>query len=148
MAALLLLLVWLSGRYEASQVQDRLERDALEVVGALRGGLMRNNQTLQAAFLDAGRARAEQTEAWALSAERFLLEHRETVRMEWRTPEFKTLLQTNSPYRSPVFSQYSHDTFLSELMQTCTTARRLGTAAFSPSYFVPMPNGMGLIFCG
>jgi len=143
-AALLLLLVWLSGRYEASQVQDRLERDALEVVGALRGGLMRNNQTLQAAFLDAGRARAEQTEAWTLSAERFLLEHRETVRMEWRTPEFKTLLQTNSPYRSPVFSQYSHDTFLSELMQTCTTARRLGTAAFSPSYFVPMPNGMGL----
>ena len=143
-AALLLLLVWLSGRYEASQVQDRLERDALEVVGTLRSGLMRNNQTLQASFLVAGRARAEQTEAWALSAERFLLDHRETVRMEWRSPEFKTLLQANSPYKSPVFSQYSHDTYLSELMQTCATARRLGTAAFSPSYFVPMPNGMGM----
>ena len=77
-AALLLLLVWLSGRYEASQVQDRLERDALEVVGTLRSGLMRNNQTLQAAFLVAGRARAEQTEAWALSAER-----RPTLRLPW-----------------------------------------------------------------
>ena len=41
-------LIWLAGRYEASQVQDRLERDASEAVADIRNTLARNAQSLQA----------------------------------------------------------------------------------------------------
>jgi two-component system sensor histidine kinase DctS len=40
--ALMLLLVWLSGRYQSSRLQDQLDRDASEVVTELRRNLMRN----------------------------------------------------------------------------------------------------------
>ena len=46
--ALLVTLVWLAGRYEASQVQSRLERDTADAVADIRNGLTRNIQTLQA----------------------------------------------------------------------------------------------------
>ncbi len=54
-AVLLSTLVWLAGRYEISQLQSRLERDAAEAVSDLRSGLTRNVQSLQA--LQAGRRR-------------------------------------------------------------------------------------------
>ncbi|MCB2027980.1 MAG: hypothetical protein KDH18_04420, partial [Rhodoferax sp.] len=47
-AALLVTLVWLAGRYEAGRLQDRIERDAVEVVADIRGGMTRNVQSLQA----------------------------------------------------------------------------------------------------
>ena len=47
-AALLVTLVWLAGRYEASVVQGNLERDAADAVGDVRAGLTRNVQSLQA----------------------------------------------------------------------------------------------------
>ena len=45
--ALLVTLVWLAGRYEASQVQSRLERDAAEAVGDIRAAFTRTVQSLQ-----------------------------------------------------------------------------------------------------
>ncbi len=47
-AGLLTILVWLAGRYEASQLQDRLDRDAVDAVSDVRTGLTRNVQALQA----------------------------------------------------------------------------------------------------
>ena len=46
--ALLAMLMWLAARYETSQVQGRLERDASEAVSDIRSGLLRNVQALQA----------------------------------------------------------------------------------------------------
>jgi two-component system sensor histidine kinase DctS len=46
--AVLATLVWLAGRYEASQVQAELERDTANAVGDLRGSLSRQVQALQA----------------------------------------------------------------------------------------------------
>ena len=48
LAALLGTLVWLAGRYEASQIQSRLERDAAEMVTDIRAGLTRHIQSFQA----------------------------------------------------------------------------------------------------
>ena len=45
---LLAMLMWLAGRYESSQVQDLLDRDAAEAVSDVRSGLLRNVQSLQA----------------------------------------------------------------------------------------------------
>ena len=39
-------LVWLAGRYEVSQVQSRIERDASDAVSDIRAALTRNVQTL------------------------------------------------------------------------------------------------------
>ena len=47
-AALLVTLVWLAGRYEASQVQSKLERDTADAVGDIRSAFTRNVQSLQA----------------------------------------------------------------------------------------------------
>ena len=47
-AILLSTLVWLAGRYEDSQLQSSLERDAAEAASDLRAGLTRNVQSLQA----------------------------------------------------------------------------------------------------
>ena len=45
-ATLLVTLIWLAGRYEASQVQSKLERDAGEALGDIRAALTRNVQSL------------------------------------------------------------------------------------------------------
>ena len=44
-ATLLVTLVWLAGRYESSQIQSRLERDAAETVTDIRTGFTRNIQS-------------------------------------------------------------------------------------------------------
>ena len=46
--AVLITLVWLAGRYEASQVQATLERDTGDAVNDIRSKLMRDVQELQA----------------------------------------------------------------------------------------------------
>jgi two-component system sensor histidine kinase DctS len=45
--AVLVTLVWLAGRYEASQLQAELERDTVNAVGDLRTQLSRHVQALQ-----------------------------------------------------------------------------------------------------
>ena len=47
-ASMLVTLVWLAGRYEASQVQSRLERDTADAGSDIRTALSRNVQSLQA----------------------------------------------------------------------------------------------------
>ena len=46
--SMLVTMVWLAGRYEASQVQSRLERDAADAGSDIRSALSRNVQSLQA----------------------------------------------------------------------------------------------------
>ena len=41
-------LVWLAGRYEISQVENRMAEDASDAVSDIRNGLTRNVQSLQA----------------------------------------------------------------------------------------------------
>ena len=47
-AVLLVTLVWLAGRYEADQVQTKIERDAADAVGDIRAAFTHNIQSLQA----------------------------------------------------------------------------------------------------
>src|SRR6478752_5808326 len=78
-AALLVTLVWLAGRYEASQVQSKLDRDTADALSDIRSSLTRNVQSLQA--LHAGNPRAVD---WTQGAQVLLKEHREWLRLEWR----------------------------------------------------------------
>ena len=72
-------LVWLAGRYEISQVENRMAEDASDAVSDIRNGLTRNVQSLQALQF-AGQSAVP----WEQEAASLLREHREWLRLEWR----------------------------------------------------------------
>lgn len=137
--ALLVTLVWLAGRYEASQVQSKLERDTADAVADVRNGLTRNIQTLQALHVAVASA-----PAWQAEATQLLRNHREWMRIEWRDARLATLLFVDTPYRQPVFARLGRANASSDVAQACTNARRISAPAYSASYFVPQIDGLGV----
>ncbi len=137
--ALLVTLVWLAGRYEASQVQTRLERDTADAVNDIRNGLTRNIQTLQA--LHAGNPTPA---SWQAEAAARLRENREWLRVEWRDPRLVPLVTAETPFRAPVFARLGRDNAQADVAQACANARRIAAAAYSTSYFVPQLDGLGV----
>ena len=139
-AALLVMLVWLAGRYEASQVQDQLDRDATEAVSDIRAALVHNVQALQALQS----RHPVQPDLWALDAAGLLREHRELLRIEWRDPALGTVVAADTGFRAPVFSRQGRIDVQPEVVLACSNARRASGAAYAPSYFVPQQDGLGL----
>ena len=137
--ALLLMLIWLAARYEASQVQSRLERDAAEAVGDIRAGLSHNLQSLQALqFHDPS------PEVWAADAVALLRVQRELLRIEWRDSQHRESVHVDTPFHPSVFDRLGRDSVRSEVMQTCAAAQRVSGPSYSTSYFVPMRDGLGI----
>ena len=128
-------LIWLAGRYEASLVQSRLERDTFEIATDIRAGLKRNVQTLQA---------LERAADWRSQTSRMLQEHREVIRIESRDEALNLLNFNESPYRTPVFDRLGRDASRVDTLQACSTALRLDGPGYSSSYFTLQNNGMGL----
>ena len=138
-AVLLVMLVWLAGRYESSQVQSSLERDTQDAVGDVRAALTRNVQTLQALQYN-----QPPQEAWARDAASVLRQHRELVRIEWRDATLNLQSHVDSPFRSPVFERLGRANARSEIDQACRTARRFSGPAYSSSYYVSFGDGLGM----
>jgi two-component system, LuxR family, sensor histidine kinase DctS len=139
--ALLGTLVWLAGRYESSQMQSRLDRDAADTLADIRSGLTRNVQSLQA-LLPADRT-SQAAQAWMAPAAELLREQREMVRIEWRGPNLAVRGFVDTPYRAPVFARLGRDAAQADVGLACSTARRTSGAAYSSSYFVPQSEGLG-----
>ena len=139
-AALLAMLMWLAGRYEASQVQDRLDRDASDAVSELRSALVRNVQSLQALQS----RNPLQSDLWKTDAAGLLREHRELLRIEWRDAALVTLARADTTFRAPVFDRLGRNNAQSDVVLACTNARRATGPAYAPSYFVPQNDGLGL----
>ncbi len=137
-AVLLAMLVWLAGRYEASQVQDRLERDTNDAVGDVRSALTRNVQSLQALQFN-----QPTPDSWAIDAAGVLREHRELVRIEWRDAALGLLSHVDTPFRAPVFAKLGRDNAQADIAQACSTARRFSGPTYSTSYFVSLSDGLG-----
>ena len=136
--ALLSTLVWLAGRYEASQVQSRLEHDALEIVTDIRAGLTRNIQSFQAL-----QPNVVSPDVWRLQALELLRERREIMRLEWRSDDLRELSYAQTPYRSDMFERLSRTEVQADIAVSCSTSRRLSGSAYASSYFVPQPDGLG-----
>jgi two-component system sensor histidine kinase DctS len=137
-ASMLALLVWLAGTYEAAQVQSRVERDAADAVSDIRAALMRNVQSLQALQY------SEPTpKSWEIDAEAFLREHRELVRVEWRSQSLKILAFADTPFRPPVFDRMGRNNMQSEVGVACATALKFSGPAYTSSYFLPFADGLG-----
>jgi two-component system sensor histidine kinase DctS len=109
--ALLAMLMWLAARYESSQVQDRLERDASAALSDTRSALLRNIQSLQALQ---SRDQGEPA-GWAADAMAMLREHRELLRIEWRDQAMGTLALADTPYRAPLFDRLVRANALSDV---------------------------------
>ncbi|MBP3979273.1 PAS domain S-box protein [Acidovorax sp. JG5] len=137
-AAMLVTLVWLAGRYEASQVQSRLERDAADASSDIRTALARNVQSLQA--LQAG---GPGLLAWEVNATELLRQRRELARIEWRDASLRLRAYAQTPYRPVSWDAASREGSHSDAALACTNARRLGTPAYSSSYFQPHGDGLG-----
>ncbi|MEO5669245.1 MAG: PAS domain-containing sensor histidine kinase, partial [Ramlibacter sp.] len=127
--ALLATLVWLAGRYEASQVQEKLERDAADALGDVRSALTRNVQSLQA--LQTGQ---RPPASWNDEALSLLRTHREWMRIEWRDAGLRTLQFQDTPYRSPVFARLGRANAQSDVALACANGRRVSGPAYSTSY--------------
>ena len=138
-ATLLVTLVWLAGRYEASQVQSRLERDTTDALGDIRSAFTRNVQGLQA--LHSGNPARP---AWRLEALRLLREHREWMRVEWRDTALGSLEAADTPYRAPAFARLGRANAQGDVALACANARRASGPAYSKSYFVPQLDGLGI----
>ena len=131
-------MVWLAGRYEASQVQSRLERDAADAVSDVRSALSRNLQSLQALH-----ANQPGLLAWEVEASELLRNHRELVRLEWRDTNLKVRTYALSPYRPLSWDHAQRENMHSDSALACANARRISGPAYSGSYFQPMGEGMG-----
>ena len=136
--ALLVTVVWLAGRHEVEQTQTVLDRDTADAVADLRDGLQRNVQTLRASL--AGGVDREQ---WEGRASALLRDHREWLRLEWRDPALRPLAAVDSPYRRKVFGDNERGPEQIDVEQACSTARKLGSAAYSPSHYVASVQGSG-----
>jgi two-component system sensor histidine kinase DctS len=139
-AGLLAILVWLAGRYEASQVQDRLERDAANAVSDIRTGLTRDVQGLQVLQSTS----AARSDLWMTDATSLLRTHRELVRIEWRDKTMAVLQSVDTPVRTPVFDHLGRGNSVADIQVACANARRSSGPAYAPSYFVPQRDGLGL----
>ena len=138
-AVLLVMLVWLAGRYEASQVQDRLDRDTNDAVGDIRAALTRNVQTLQALQFN-----LPTPDSWAIDAAAILREHRELVRIERRDTTLGLQSHVDTPFRPAAFARLGRDNAQSDIAQACSTARRYSGPAYSSSYYVSSGDGLGM----
>ena len=138
-AALLVTLVWLAGRYEASQVQSKLDRDTADALSDIRSAFTRNVQSLQALH-----AANPGSEAWTQGAQSLLREHREWMRLERRDRALAVHDGADTPYRPPVFSRLGRSNAQADVALACANARRVSGPAYSSSYFVPQADGLGI----
>jgi len=129
-AGVLVTLVWLAGRYEASQVQERLERDAMDAAADLRRALARDLQDMLA--LPGG---ADGILAWQGQANELLSRRPELVRLEWRDEQQRTRAEAGAPAQ--------HDAVHSEATMACANARRLMAPSYSASYYQLLPGSTG-----
>jgi len=137
-ASMLITLVWLAGRYEASQVQSRVERDAADAVSDIRLAFAHNVQNMQ--LLQSG---DPDLVNWESRAADLLNTRRELVRLEWRDAQLKVRAHAESPFRPLNWDPVDGGSLHSDMNLSCTNARRVGGPSYSSSYFQPLPNGMG-----
>jgi len=137
--ALLVTLVWLAGRYEASQYQAELDRDTADAVSDLRNGFSNHIVTLQ--NLQAG---SLSPKLWQAEVKPLLSQNRSWLRIERRDLKGLVLDAVASPLKPNLFDDKNRMNEQAEIVQTCLRSKRLNGPAYSRSYFVPQANGIGL----
>ena len=137
--SMLVTMVWLAGRYEASQVQEKLERDTANAVGDIRAALGRNLQDLLAL-----NAHSSNHAAWRARATDLLQQRRDLMRIEWRSESMGMIEHAETPYRTLLHEEESHALELhSSEALICSQARRANGPSYSASKFQLLGEGLG-----
>ncbi len=137
-AGLLVTLIWLAGRYEADQIQARIDRDAQDAASDVRSSLTRNIQNVQAL--------RTVLPLWQTDAQELLRSRREIASLEWRDASFALIARAVSPYvnQAPsVLNMTPRDAAFGDLQLTCERARRQSGPMYAPSHFSPSGAGQG-----
>jgi two-component system sensor histidine kinase DctS len=137
--ALLVTLVWLAGRYEASQYQAELDRDTADAVTDIRNGFSRHIVSLQTLQL-----KSLPSKLWQAEVPLLLSQNRAWLRVERRDLQGLILDASVSPFKPTLFDDQTRMNEQAEIVQTCLRSKRLNGPAYSRSYFVPQANGIGL----
>jgi two-component system sensor histidine kinase DctS len=137
--ALLVTLVWLAGRYEASQYQAELDRDTADAVSDLRNGFSRHIVSLQNL-----QVKSLSPKLWQAEVAPLLNQNRSWIRIERRDLQGLILDASDSPFKPNLFDDKNRMNEQAEIVQTCLRSKRLKGPAYSRSYFLPQPNGIGL----
>ncbi len=133
---LLMTLIWLAGRYEVDQIQDRVDRDTQDAAGEIRSALARNVQSVQAL--------SDTWPLWQADARELLRNHREIIMLEWRDADFRVVATEHSPYHGGHALPKSREMPYGDLKLVCERARRLSEHAYTTSYFSPGAAGQGM----
>ena len=96
--ALLVTLVWLAGRYEASQYQAELDRDTADAVTDIRNGFSRHIVSLQTLQL-----KSLPTNLWQAEVSLLLSQNRAWLRVERRDLQGVILVASASPFQPSLF---------------------------------------------
>ena len=137
--ALLVTLVWLAGRYEASQYQAELDRDTADAVTDIRNGFSRHIVSLQTL-----QVKSLPSKLWQAEVPLLLSQNRAWLRVERRDLQGLILDASVSPFKPTLFDAQTRMNEQAEIVQTCLRSKRLNGPAYSRSYFVPQANGIGL----
>ena len=133
------LLVWLTANYESSRAQEQVDEAAAEAVAEIRQALARERQGLAAMLWN------EPTpERWRADAADLLRAHRDLMRIERRDGRQRIVDLVESPYHGTLFAQIPRREAEVEMLAACANAQRMAAPAYSRSYFVPVPGGLGL----
>ena len=135
---MLIIMVWLAGRYEASQVQDKLDRDTAQAVVEIRSGLNRNLQDLQA--INTLHVTPEQ---WSVRVAEMMQVRRELLRVEWRDAALRIQQVAETPYRVLEWDDGFREEPFSNAVTACANAERTNSPSYSSSYFQILGETLG-----
>ncbi len=133
------LLVLLALNYETTRAQDRTDAVASAMAAQVRQRLARNVQSLQSLLWN-----DPDLAPWRVAGAELLRHRRELVRIEQRDAGFEIHDVLQSPTLPNLFSPIARGALGLEAESACGVSRRTGSPAFSRSYFVPQPAGLGL----
>ena len=133
------LLVWLTLRYESARTQEQVENTAASVALQVKQDLSRVVQSLQTLLWN-----DPSQSQWRLDASELLRRWPALLRVEWRDHRLDILAAVDSPFRPPIFTRIVRSDIDLEAEVACVSAARLSSPSYSRSYFVPMPDGLGL----
>jgi two-component system, LuxR family, sensor histidine kinase DctS len=133
------LLVALTLSHESTRAQDAVDSAAANAAMQVKQLLSRDQQQLQALLWG-----EPPPERWRADASELLRLRRALLRIEQRDANRSIVTAVDTPFREPLFSHMRRADLNLEPELACATAQRLGTPAFSRSYFVPQASGLGL----
>ena len=133
------LLVALTINYEEGRAQADADRAAVEAAAEFRREMLRQMQQLQTLASTDQADAAWQAEAAGLLRPRLGLE-----RIEWRDSNLAVQTAVDTPFAPLLFSQMARPSLSLEADLACTQARRSASPSFSRSFYVPLPEGLGV----